>query len=79
MLDRCCGLVNVSSTPVDSSVRRSSNTARLRTCSANSAEVRRSRLREVPSAATSCGVADLLIVRISWVLVMVRLPGWRSR
>src|SRR3954471_3501912 len=39
-LVRCCGLVNVSSTPADGSIRRSSKTARLRISSAKRALVR---------------------------------------
>src|SRR5215208_5682280 len=70
MLDRCCGLVNVSSTPTDLFVRRSSKTARLRTWSANSVEVRPSSGREERWVATSC---ELVVVRRACGLVMVRI------
>ena len=54
-LARCCGLVNVSSTPADGSTRRSSKTARLRTRSASSAPVRPSSSRAGRAEGLRCG------------------------
>src|SRR5215210_3129820 len=59
-LARCWGLVNVSSTPADGSVRRSSKTARLRTRSAPRAPVRPSNRR--------LGSPEALIGWVIWVV-----------
>src|ERR687898_852497 len=64
-LERCCGLVNVSSTPADASTRRSSKTARLRIRSVSRAPVR-------PSSSLAPGCAEG--VRMCAYLVSAFMP-----